>query len=141
MAFLGGEEIVGDGIVDHARHHLAFALQPDGDGEMRNAMHEIGGAVDRIDDEAVGLVGAFDRAAFLAQKAIAGPRLGQFLDQDLFGALVGAGDEIGRTLHRDLEIFQFAEIADQRAAGLARGGDHHIQGGREIGHHYSARRT
>ena len=59
----------------------------------------------------------------------------------LFGALVGGGDEIGRALHRDLQIFQFAEIADQRAAGLARRGDHHIQGGGNDRRIYSARRT
>ena len=129
MALFGGEEIVGDGIVDQARHHLAFALQPDGNGEVRNAVHKIGGAIDRIDDEAVGTVGALHRAAFLAQKAITGAGLAEFVDQDFFGALVGAGDEIGRTLHRDLQIFQFVEIADQRAAGLAGRGHHHVQGG------------
>ena len=83
MAFLGAEQLVGDGIVDDAGHQLAFALQRDGDGEMRHAVHEVGGAVDGIDDEAVGLVLAFDHAAFLAQEAVAGPGLGQFLDQDL----------------------------------------------------------
>ena len=101
---------------------------------MRNAVQEIGGAIDGIDDEAMGLVLAFDRAAFLAQETIAGPGLGQFFDQDLFGALVGAGHEIARPLHRDLKIFQLAEIADERPGRLAGGGDHDIQEGGLIRH-------
>ena len=72
MALFGGVEVVGDGIEHHARHKLAFALQPDGDGEVRNAVHEVGGAVDRIDDEAVGGIGALQHAAFLAQETVAG---------------------------------------------------------------------
>ena len=95
---------------------------------MGDAVHEIGGAVDGVDDEAVGLVLALSAAAFLAQEAIAGTGLGEFVDQDLFGALVGAGDEIAGAFHRDLEIFQLIEIAVQRAAGLAGGGDHHVHG-------------
>ena len=52
----------------------------------------------------------------------------------VLGALVGGGDEIGRALQRDLQIFDFAEVADETASRLARGGDHHVQGGGEIGH-------
>src|ERR1043166_4556945 len=55
-------------------------------------------------------------------------------DQDAFGALVGHRDEIGGAFQRHLQILDLAEIADQPAAGLARGGDHDIQGGREISH-------
>ncbi len=66
MALLGGEEIVGDGVKNHARHQLAFPLQRNGNGELGNAVHEIGGPIDGIDDETVGLVAAFHHAAFLA---------------------------------------------------------------------------
>ena len=55
------------------------------------AVQEVGGAVERIDDEAVGLVGALDHAAFLDQEAIARPRRGKFLDEDFLGALIGGG--------------------------------------------------
>ena len=90
-------------------------------------MQEIGGAVERIDDPAVRLVGALAHAAFLAEKAVAGPRLAQFGEQRLLGAAVGGGDEIGRALERDLQLLQFAEIALERARGLARGGDHDVE--------------
>ena len=129
MAFFRREKIIGDGIEHHRRHQLPLALQPDGDGEMRNAVHEVGGAVYGIDDETMRAVLAFDRAGFLGQEAIAGPHAGQFIHQYLFGALVGAGDEIGGTLLADLEVFQFTEIADQRAAGFPGCCHHHVQGG------------
>ncbi len=97
-------------------------------------MQEIGGAVERVDDEAVRFVGALDHAGFLDQEAVARPRLRQFLDQDALGALVGDGDEIRRPLERDLQVLNLTEIADQPAAGLAGRGDHHVQGGGEITH-------
>ena len=112
----------------------ALALERDRDGELRNAVQEIGGAVERIDDPGVGLVGALALAAFLAEKAVAGPRLGQFGIQRLLGAAVGGGDEIGRALERDLQVLDLAEVALERARGLARGGDHDVeQGGVEHG--------
>ena len=75
VTLLGHEHLVGDRIEDDGRDELAFALQRDGDGEMRNAVQEVGGAVERIDDEAVGFVGPFDDARFLDQEGVAGPRL------------------------------------------------------------------
>ena len=53
---------------------------------MRNAVQEIGGAVERIDDPAMALVGAGARAAFLAEKAVARPRLGEFRAQTISSA-------------------------------------------------------
>ena len=74
FAALGGEQLLVGRVVDQAGDDGALALERDRDGEMRNAVQEIGGAVERIDDPAVGLVGAFMRAAFLAEKAIARTR-------------------------------------------------------------------
>ena len=80
------------------------------------------------------LSAAFARAAFLADEAVAGTRLFELLAHDLLGAPVGRGDEIGRPLERDLQVLDLAEIALERAAGLARGLDHHVEeGGTEHG--------
>ena len=92
-------------------------------------MQEVGGAVERIDDPGVGLVGALVAAAFLAEEAVAGPRLAQLGAQHLLGAAVGGGDEIGRPLERDLQVLDLAEVALERARGLARGRDHHVEEG------------
>ena len=75
-AALGDIEFVDDRIVDDAGDDLALALERQRDGEDRDAVEEIGGAVERIDDPAVGLVAAGDLAAFLGEEAVAGPRLG-----------------------------------------------------------------
>ena len=105
---------------------------------MRDAMHEIGGAVDGIDDEAMALVLALDGAAFLAQEAIAGPRLGQFLDQDFFGALVGAGDEIAGPF---IEIWRFSSSPKSRISGRpALRAAATLRSKRGLISHYSARR-
>jgi hypothetical protein len=40
--------------------------------EMRDAVQEVRGAVERIDDQVVGLVGALAATAFLAEEAVAG---------------------------------------------------------------------
>ena len=127
FALLGNEHFLVRRIVDQAGHHCAFALERDRDGELRNAVQEVGGAVERIDDPGVGLVGALAAAAFLAEKAVARPCLHQFGVERLFGAAIGGGDEIGRALERDLQFFQFAEVALERARGLARGGDHDVE--------------
>ena len=68
------------------------------------------------------------------RSSIRKPNLGRAFDnswcEDFFGAPVGGGDEIRRPLERDLQILDLAEIADQRARRLARGGDHHGDEGR-----------
>src|ERR1700675_3855508 len=96
---------------------------------MRDAVQEIGGAVERIDDPAMTRVGAGAGATFLAEKAVSRPRLGQFLVDDLLGAAVGGGDEIARPLERHLQMLDLAEIALEAAPGTARGLDHDIEDG------------
>jgi hypothetical protein len=92
-------------------------------------VEKIGGAVERVDDPAMRLVGAFLEAAFLAEKAVARPRLGELLAQDFLGAMVGGGDEIGRALQRHLQLLDLAEVALEAAAGLARRRGHDIEKG------------
>src|SRR5262245_1211039 len=134
LAALGGKKLVADRIVDDAGNDRALALECDRDREMRNAVQEVQGAVERIDDPAMGLVAAFARAAFLAEKAVAGPRALELLAHGLLGAPVGDGYEIGRTLDRDLQVLDLAEVAFEHAAGFVRGLDHHVEeGGAEHG--------
>ena len=98
LAALGGEHLVAGRIVDEAGDQLAVAFERDRDGEERDAVQEVGGAVERIDDEAMGAVGALHLAVLLEQEAVARPRARQLLVQDLLGAGVGGGDEIGADL-------------------------------------------
>src|SRR5947199_229946 len=129
LAALGREGLVVRRIVDQPGDRRALAHQPDRDGEVRNAVQEVGGAVERIDHPGVGLVAALAVATFLAEKAIARPRLQQLGAQDVFGAVIGGGDEVGRAFERDLQVCDLAEVALEAAPGLARGGDHHVEQG------------
>ena len=97
-------------------------------------MQKIRRSVDRIDDEAVGFVPALNRARFFEQKTIARPGAGQFLHQNALGARIRSRNEIGWTLSRDLQIFQFAEVTDKRPSRFSCRGNHHVQGRRQIGH-------
>src|SRR5262249_2106374 len=99
----------------------------DGDGELRDAVQEVRGAVERIDDPGMRLVRTLGAAAFLAEETVAGPRFRELGAQDLLGAMVGGADEIARSLDRDLEMLDLAEVALEAARGLAGGGDHHIE--------------
>src|SRR5258708_9811021 len=82
-------------------------------------MREVGGSAERVDDPAVGFVVALPTAAFLAEKTVAWPRLGELRMQNLFGATVRRGDEIRRAFHRDLQVLDFAVISLEAATGLA----------------------
>ena len=88
---------------------------------MRDAVQEVGRAIQRIDDPArLGRI-AGDLAAFLQEHAPVGTRLAQFLDQRFLGALVGHRHEVRRPLAADLEMLDLAEVAAQARAGLADG--------------------
>ena len=86
---------------------------------MRDAVQEIGGAVERVDDPAVALVAALAGAAFLEQHAVAGPGAAELGLERALGLEVGGRDEIARPLDRDLQLLDLAEIADQPARRLA----------------------
>ena len=133
-ALLGPEHLVPGRLVDQPGDDLAVALQRDRDGEMRDPVEEIGGAVQRVDNPAVMLVGTFRRAAFLEQQAVAGTRLGQLVAERPLGAQIRGGDELTRTLDRDLQLLDFAEIADQPARRFQRGIGHDVQNGRAHRH-------
>ncbi|MCY1384071.1 hypothetical protein D9M69_722740 [compost metagenome] len=68
LPFDGGEHLVGDGIVDEAAHGFVATAQGDGD-RIVLAIEEIGGAVDGIDEPAMGLVVALGGCEFLASQA------------------------------------------------------------------------
>src|SRR5262249_33189253 len=134
LALLRPIELVVDRVVDDAGIGLAVALDADRDREMRNAVQEVEGAVERVDDPAVGGVLAGGSAALLQQQAVVGPGLGQLALEDIFRTEVGLGDEVRRALLADLEVLDLAEIADQSLRGLVGGIDHDIDERRTGGH-------
>jgi hypothetical protein len=114
-------------IVDDGGDDLPPPLQRDRNGEDRDAVQEVGGAVERIDDPTVLVVLARDAAALLHQEGIARPGTRQFGVDDFLGLAVGLADIIARSLHRDLQVLHLAEVARQRPAGLHRRLDHDVE--------------
>src|SRR4029078_8731237 len=127
FALFGGKGFLICRIEDESRNQLVFAVERRSHGEDRNAMQEIGGAVEWIDDPAMAAVAAFDIAAFLHQEAVAWTRAGKVGGENLLGAVIRGADEIGRTFERDLKLLNLAEIARETAGRLAGGGARPLQ--------------
>src|SRR3546814_8121407 len=108
---------------------------------MRDAVEEIGGAVQGIDHETrLGGI-AFDLAALLHDETPVGAGARQFLEQRLLGALIRHRDEIGRPLAADLEVLDLVEITPQPRRRLACGTIHDGDEARMRYHRVSGRWT
>ena len=116
LAALGDEQFLVHRIVDHPGDDRSFAFERDRDRELRDAVQEIRGAVERIDDPDMGRIGARLQPAFLTEKSVARTRPRQLRVENLLGATIGGGNEIRRTLQRYLQVFDLAEIAPQARA-------------------------
>src|ERR1700730_995980 len=127
FAPLGREQVVAHRIIDDARNDSALPLERDRDRKMRDAVKKIQRAVERIDDPAVGLVGAFMQPAFLSQEAVAGTCVFELGPQCLFRAPIRGSDEACGPLPRDLQLLDLPEIPLERAACLVRGLDHDVE--------------
>jgi hypothetical protein len=127
FAPLGREQVVAHRIIDDARNDRALPIERDRDRKMRDAVKKIQRAVERIDDPAVGLVGAFMQPAFLSQEAVAGTCVFELGPQCLFRAPIGGSDEACGPFHRDLQLLDLPEIPLERAACLVRGLDHDVE--------------
>src|SRR6266851_7859236 len=126
LAALGDEELLVRRVVDDSGNDRSLAFERDRDRELRNAVQEVGRAVERVDDPAMRLVGALLTAAFLADEAVTGARLGKLAAENLLGAPIRRRDEIGGSLERDLQVLDLAEIPLEAARGLAGGSDHDV---------------
>ncbi len=82
---------------------------------MRNAAGEVAGAVDRIDHPGARPIGA---AALLADEAVAGKGAVEAIDDELLDLAVDDGEEILRTLERDLAGAALAVVSPHEQAGL-----------------------
>src|SRR5215470_14057452 len=94
-------------------------LERDGDREGRKAVHEVGRAVERIDDphELV----ATAAPAFFPENAMILVRATDRIDDLLLGMAIDIGDEVVASLARDLDGLEPRQAAHDEVAGLARG--------------------
>ena len=114
-AAFGPEELVGQRVIDNARDDLAAFLERDRDRELRQAMQEVRGSIERVNDPAMDPVSLGLGAAFLADKPKFRSGTHQFVADRFLGTPVGGGNEIRGALARHLELLNFAEVARQVA--------------------------
>jgi len=122
----GGEELLAHRVVDDAVLHAAAHAAADGHAEVREAVQEVGGAVERVDDPLDGVAGAAlartgDRAALLAEEGVVGIGAADGGDDVRLGHLVDLADEVVAALARHLERVEAVEAADDEVRGAARG--------------------
>jgi hypothetical protein len=92
---------------------------------MRDAVQEVRGAVEGIDVPAMCLVRPLDHALFLHDEAVARTSPSQGIAQDRLRLAVRGGDEVARTLARDLQVLDLAEVALERTGGFHDRVGHH----------------
>ena len=115
-AAFGGEHLLPDGIVDHAGDHLAGVFQPHRDIEHREAVGEVGGAVQRIDKPAV-FGGALVAAALFGHDAVRGKVRAQAFDHQFFVGAIGLRHQVEFAF--EFEGNAALEVIGQQRAGLA----------------------
>src|SRR3546814_6318361 len=101
------------------------------DGEVLQAVQEVGGAVEGIDDPAPpAVVAGRHLGRLLHEKAVAGARLLQFVVDHLLGLVVGGRHEVGRPLARDLQVLDLTEAPLEAARRLPSGLENDVIEGR-----------
>ena len=133
----GGERLAAQRVVHDGGERVPRVAAGDRDGPLRDAVEEVDGAVERIDDpfEAARAHGS---RALLAEQAVARPLAAQEADDQRLGVAVGIRDRIGlRALVVD-PGGRVVEALDEQRAGRV-GGPHgefeqgvRIGGGQEV---------
>jgi hypothetical protein len=86
---------------------------------MRDAMQEVGRAIQRIDDEARLALSSGNLARLFHQETPIGPGIFQLAKDRIFSLLVSLRHKIRWPLHRDLQLLNLAKVTPQPATRLA----------------------
>ena len=98
VAFDGAVEVLGEGVVDDADEGFQLVGEGEGDGDVRVGVHEVGGAVDGVDDErgCQGETrGGSGGGGFFAEEGVGGVGVFEGGGDHGFDGFVGFGDEVG----------------------------------------------
>ena len=93
----GDVPVVSDGVVDHPALGDPASVVGDRDGELRDVMGEVVGAVQGVDDPEV-FGGGVAGVGLFGEDLVAGVGPADDLDDGAFGLKVGVGDEVGDVL-------------------------------------------
>ena len=100
---------------------------------MTDSVQKVHRAVKGIENPTVSRIFAFDFSAFFLKETVAGADFFQIFANGFFGISIGGRNEIGGTFARNLQIFDFAEIAQQVATCFLNGFNHDVQVGGQGG--------
>ena len=94
-------------------------LDGDADSEMRNAMQEVAGAVERIDNPPGLVLVPFDHTGFFHHESPIRPCGEKFVVDGAFGDPIRLRYEVCRPLMADLKVLDLAKVATQAATRRA----------------------
>ena len=115
----GSEKLVLGRIVHHGLGDDAFVLQGDGYGILLEAVQEVGGAVQRVDDPDV--FGVALGAALFSQDRMVRKGIQQGFDNGLLGCAIHFADVIGVRFLGDGEVVEVIGGAVDQVSGATRG--------------------
>jgi hypothetical protein len=118
-AAAGGEQLLAHRVVDDRVLEAASDLAGDRHGEHREAVQEVGGTIERVDDPERIVRAA--RAAFLGEECMLRIVAADGGDDFLLGRVVHLGDEVVAPLGSNGQRLQAVQAADDDLAGTARG--------------------
>ena len=112
-----GEDILAHRIVDSGGFHAALDLHADRNAKLREAVQEIGRAVERVDDpDGIGFALC---AGFLGEDRVVGVVILDDFDDRVFCSTVGVTDEIVVSFLLDIELVELVEMPDEDGAATA----------------------
>lgn len=119
-SFFGSPSFVRHGVVDDAGYDFLAVSEGDGDAEVGDAVEEVDGAVDGIDDPLiVGFLIAAD--AFFAIEGVVGELAGDALKDEVLGFAVELELEV--VVLSFVDIFGLMKVVVKKLAGLLGGTD------------------
>jgi hypothetical protein len=114
----GGEFFATNRIEHDRMFELAAIFARNRHREMRNAVNEVGGAVERVDDPAIfGIAGA-TAASFFAEECVIGVGFSQQRNNFALGCSIDLGNEIVRGFFIDADFVDLIGGARNEFAGL-----------------------
>ena len=132
----GVEQVIARGVVDDRLLHLAAEGQRDRHAVHREAVQEVRGAIERVDDpHVVAVLGAVLATRFLGQDAVARVGGEDGLDDRGLGRAVDFADEVIRPLGADGQQVQVLRAPVDDRPGCARGLDGDVEHGVQRGRH------
>ncbi|VXA78606.1 conserved hypothetical protein [Aeromonas salmonicida] len=122
-----GKQLVTDGIVDDGLFCLALDAQGYGDGKVRNALDEVGRAIQWVNDPLVVRIGTGNLTRLFSNDAVFRVRFFDGVNDGRFGVTVNVGHEVIAAFLDGLDVFGLGKGFYYYLTGVARSAHGDIQ--------------